>query len=114
MSDHSSPGGVIGRLEAIEADLAENRQNDYEKAAGDRARLIRDWEKRLALHQKGVSGPNAETRKAKALVAAIEQDDLYDRLADAESRYDALRVAVKVLETRATIGQSILKAQGRG
>lgn len=112
MSDHSASGGVIGRLEEIEKDLAE-RQNRYETAAGERARLIRDWEKRLAIHGKTAKGTSADVRKATAQAAAMEQDDLFDRLSDAENRYDALRVAVKVLEVRATIGQSILRAQGR-
>jgi hypothetical protein len=42
-------------------------------------------------------GSNAETRKASALVAAIEQDDLYERLSDAEGRYEALRVVMRTL-----------------
>lgn len=102
----------MGRLAEIEQDLG-NRQNSFEKAADDRARLVRDWDKRLAIHQKTAKGPNSETRKAVALVAAIEQDDLYERLKDAEARYDALKVVTRTLETRATIGQSILRAQGR-
>lgn len=101
------------RLADIEADLA-SRQNEYEQAADDRARLVRDWDKRLAIHAKQAKGPNSETRKAVALVAAIEQDDLYERLTDAEARFDALRVVTRTLETRATIGQSILRAHGRG
>jgi hypothetical protein len=109
---HDAPHTVVGRLEEIERDLAE-RMNDYEQAADDRARKIRDWEKRLAIHQKTANGANAEVRKATALVAAIEQDGLYEELSDAEARYDALRVVVRVLETRATIGMSILRSQGR-
>ena len=107
-----APQTVMGRLAEIENDLAQ-RQNDYEQAADDRARLIRDWEKRLAMHQRTAHGANSEVRKATALVAAIEQDDLYERLSDAEARFDALRVVVRVLETRATIGMSILRSQGR-
>jgi hypothetical protein len=113
VTDHSTPAAVMGRLAEIENDLAE-RQNQYESAAEDRARLTRDWDKRLAIHQKTAKGPNSETRKATALVAAIEQDDTYEKLTDAEARYDALRVVTRTLETRATIGQSILRAQGRG
>lgn len=113
MSDHATPGQVMVRLAAIENDLAE-RQNDYEQAADDRARLVRDWDKRLAIHQKTAHGANSETRKATALVAAIEQDDLYERLTDAEARFDALKVVIGVMDKRAMIGQSILKAQGRG
>lgn len=113
MTDHSSPGAVMRRLAEIEQDLA-SRQNDFEQAADDRARVVRDWDRRLAIHQKVAKGPNSESRKAVALTQAIEQDDLYDRLTDAEARYDALRVVTRTLETRASIGQSILRAQGRG
>lgn len=108
-----TPGQVMARLTQIENDLAA-RQNEYEKAAEDRARLVRDWEKRLAIHGRSAKGSSADVRKAVALGMAIEQDDLYGRLSDAEARFEALKVVVRVLETRATIGQSILRAQGRG
>lgn len=112
--DHSTPQTVVTRLDQIERDLAE-RQNPYEQAADDRARTIRDWEKRLAECQKRAPGTNSEARKAAALVMAIELDggDLYTRLTDAEARYDALRVVVRVLEARSVIGMSILRSQGR-
>lgn len=109
----SHPAAVMARLAEIENDLAQ-RMNDYESAAGDRARLIRDWEKRLAIARKVAKGNDAESRKAAALVSAADQDDLYQRLQDAESTYEACKVVTKVLETRATIGMSILRAQGRG
>lgn len=112
MSDHSTPHAIHARLTAVENDLA-TRMNNYESAASDRARLTRDWEKRLAICQTRAQGPNADSRKAKALVAAIEQDDLYDRLKDAEGRYEALRVVTRVLEARSTIGMSVLRSQGR-
>jgi hypothetical protein len=112
---HARPGAVIDRLDEIERDLAE-RQPDFEQAADDRARAVRDWDRRLALHMKRATGSNSEARKANGFVAAIEQDNgqLYEQLQDAEARYDALRVVMRTLETRATIGQSILRAQGRG
>lgn len=112
MTDHSHPGAVIHTLSSIDADLGE-RMNDYEAAARDRARLTRDWEKRLAVHGRRAAGSSADIRKSTALVAAIEQDDLYERLTDAESRYEALRVVVRVLADRSVIGMSILRAQGR-
>jgi multidrug resistance efflux pump len=112
---HTRPGAVQERLAEIEDDLA-TRQPDYEQAADDRARLTRDWDRRLALHMKRASGSNAEARKANGFVAAIEQDngELYEQLQDAEARFDALRVVMKTLEVRATIGMSIARAQGRG
>lgn len=110
---HDSPGVVIGGLDEIATDMA-NRQIEYENAARDRARCLRDWERRLALHTRKAQGATAEVRKANALVAAIEQDDLFERLSDAEARFDALRVVMKVLSDRSMIGMAILRAQGRG
>lgn len=108
-----NPVDIMDRLEAIERDLA-RRQNEYEQAAGDRARHVRDWDKRLAIHGRTAKGTSADVRKAVALSNAIEADDLYERLTDAEARFEALRVVMRTLETRATIGQSLLRAQGRG
>lgn len=108
----TDPAQIHARLEEIEQDLGA-RQNEYEAAAGDRARLIRHWEKRLAIHSKTAKGGSADVRKAVALASAIEQDDLYERLTEAEGLYDAHRVVARVLETRATIGQSLLKSMGR-
>jgi hypothetical protein len=104
---------VMLRLQEIEQDLA-TRQNEFENAAADRARLVRDWEHRLAVARKQASGNDADARKAAALVMAISQDDLYERLSEAESQFEALRAATRVLEVRASIGQSILRGLGRG
>lgn len=109
---HSHPAAVIQRLAKIENDLAE-RQNEYEQAAEDRARLIRDWGKRIARATAQAKGRDAEARKQAALVMAAEQDDLYDRLMDAEARYAALHAVIRVLTDRSTIGMSILRSQGR-
>jgi hypothetical protein len=79
----STPQQVMERLETIEAEILE-RQNDYEKAAGDKARFTRQWEKRLAMARLEAKGKDADTRKAAALVMAAEQDDLYENLAEAE------------------------------
>lgn len=112
MTTLSHPGAVLQRLAEIEHDFGE-LQNEYEDAAGDKARLIRDWEKRVAIATAKAKGGDANARKQAALVMAAEQDDLYDRLTDAESRYAACHAAVRVLETRATVGMAILKSQGR-
>jgi hypothetical protein len=107
-----SPAQIMERLGAIEVDLA-SRQNEFEQAAGDRARLIRDWERRVAIARRTAKGNDADARKAAALVMAIDQDDLYERLSEAEGQFDALRAVTRVLETRASIGQSILRGMGR-
>jgi hypothetical protein len=106
------PAQIMERLGAIEEDLA-GRQNEFEQAAGDRARLIRDWERRVAIARRTAKGNDADARKAAALVMAIDQDDLYERLSEAEGQFDALRAVTRVLETRASIGQSILRGMGR-
>lgn len=112
VSDFTAPSPVIGRLEELEQDLG-SRQNELETAARDKARLIRDWEKRLAIARLAAKGSDAESRKAQALITAIESDggELYEQLTDAESRYEALKAVTRVIETRLSVGQSILRAQ---
>jgi hypothetical protein len=107
-----NPGLVMRRLAEIEADLC-NRQVEYESAAEDRARLTRDWDRRVAIATAQAKGGDANARKQAALVMAADQDDLYDRLKDAEARFAALHAVVKVLEDRSTIGMSILRSHGR-
>jgi thermostable 8-oxoguanine DNA glycosylase len=106
---------VMARLADIEEDLGE-RQHEYDTAAGDSARLVREWEYRLAVAQtKATTGTDANARKAAAFVAAASQEDgLFERLKEAEGQFAAARAAVKVLETRAMIGMGILKGLGRG
>lgn len=108
----STPQQVQARLDVLDVEVAE-RQNDYEKSAGDKARFTRQWDKRYAIAMLKSKGPNAEVRKAAALVMAAEQDDLYDKLMEAEAMYAACYAALKSRDTRVGIGQSILKAQGR-
>jgi hypothetical protein len=108
----STPQQVLERLSEIDEALA-LRMNDYETAAHEKATLTRDWDKRLAIHMRLAKGSNEATRKANALTAAIEQDNLYDRLTEAEGEYEACRVVVRMLENRATLGMAILKSQGR-
>jgi hypothetical protein len=102
----------MARLSEIEEALA-IAQNLYEDAAGQRARLVRHWERRLMLSQKTAKGADAYARKAAAFAMAAEQDELYDELMEAEAGFERYRAEVKVLEVRATIGMSILRAQGR-
>jgi hypothetical protein len=110
--DMTEAAQVMATLEEIERDLAE-RQNEHEQVARDKTSLIRDWDYRLALHLARATGSDAHSRKAKALVAAIEQDDLYDRLKAAESSYAALQTVTKTIESRAMVAMAILKAHGR-
>lgn len=105
--------GVLDRLSEIDVDLG-NRQNAYEEAAEDYYRLIRDFEKRMA-QTKALSKAKTETaKKDEALIAiAAADDNLYEDLTTAQSKYEAQRAALRVLEARLSIGQSLLKAMQR-
>jgi hypothetical protein len=98
---------VLERLEAIEHDLG-LRQNVLEAAAMQWYRAKRDKEKAHALafleaRKNGdtVAESSAKADRDTALIGAEE-----------EAEYEALRHVVRTLETRASIGQSILRAQG--
>jgi hypothetical protein len=100
-----APGPTLQRLAEIENDLA-IRQNIYEEAA--RAWFIakRDREREYALEYMRAEGP-VEQRKSQAIRATshIGQTE--------EAEFEALRAVVRVLETRASIGQSVLRSQAR-
>ncbi len=99
------PAGVIDRLEEIERDLA-LRQNAYEDAAMAWYRLRKERERVHATVFIQTEGPVAE-RKAHADLA------IADLGWEEEGRWEALRGIVRVLESRASIGQSLLRAQGQ-
>lgn len=103
----STPQAVQERLEAIENDLAQ-RQNLYESAALEWFKAQREIT-RLKAHALLNSDKESVTeKKADGDLAAYDVAG-----ASAEAEYEALKAAVKVLETRATIGMSILRSQGR-
>lgn len=103
--DH--PGLVMRRLEEIEADLA-LKQNELEDAAMAMARAKRDHEREYAMAFVATEGTQEE-RKAKARLA-LKQDAHY---AEALGRWEGIKAVVRTLETRASIGQSVLRAQTR-
>jgi hypothetical protein len=101
----ANPAAVRDRLEEIERDLA-LLQNDLEGAAFSWFRSKRDKEKeraRVFMQSEG----SVEARKAQAELATAHLG------ADDEARYEALRSVGRVLETRANIGMSLLRSQGR-
>lgn len=100
-----TPAQIMQRLEDIETDLAQ-RQNEYAEAAEDWTRQNREKEKTWAEAYLKADGQVTD-RKAAAIEASCHIGQ------DAEARYVALKAAVGVLETRATIGQSLLRAHGR-
>ncbi len=101
----SHPAGVLDRLEAIEQELA-TAENDFENAA-----MAWFQVRRLRAHQEAtafVSAQGTDTARrlaAKAVGADVGWED--------EARYEILKTKIRTLGDRATIGQSILKAQGR-
>jgi hypothetical protein len=101
----SDPAAVQQRLEDIEAQLAE-KQNRYEDAALAWFKQRRFREMRNAEEFVKATGSAAQ-RKASAdfATALIGSDE--------EARFEALRASIRTLEARATIGQSILRAQAR-
>ena len=101
----STPQQVQARLEEIEHDLA-LRQNTLEAAAWTWFKVRRDKEREWAKAYIAASGPVHE-RKAHAdlAVATIGVTE--------EAEYEAVKAVVRLLEARATIGQSLLRSQGR-
>lgn len=95
-------GIVIRRLDEIERDLA-HRQNALEAAGEAWFRAKRDKEKARAVAFLSASGTVAERQ-----AIADQQTALDGRNEEAE--WEALRAVVRVLETRASIGQSILRS----
>lgn len=107
MTAFSTPGLVIGRLEEIEADLA-IRQNALEDAAMRMARAKRDYEREFAIAFLSAQGPQEE-RKQRARIAS-ELDREY---AEATGLWEGLKAVVRVLETRASMAQSVLRSQSK-
>jgi hypothetical protein len=100
-----APGPTLRRLAEIENDLA-IRQNSLEDAARKWFVLKRDRERDYAIEFMRAEGP-VEARKSAALkvtshIGALE-----------EAEWESLKAVIRVLETRASIGQSILRSQAR-
>ena len=101
----SDPAQVIARLEAIEHDLA-IRQNALEAAARAWFEAKRDREHDRAVAFIRAQG-SVEARKAQAdIETALDGKE-------EEAEWEALRAVVRTLETRASVLQSVLRAQGR-
>jgi hypothetical protein len=101
------PQAVMARLAEIENDLA-IRQNLYEAVAGKWFLAQREIKKAHAEALLGSDEGTVTEKKAAADIAAAVTPG-----AELEGEYEVLKAVIRVLETRATIGMSILKAQGR-
>jgi hypothetical protein len=100
-----NPGAVLAKLEQIDADLAQ-RQNEIEAAAEAWFTAKREKERDWAEAYVTATGP-VPARKAYADRAT------WNVGLECEARYEALKAVVRVLETRASINQSLLKSQER-
>lgn len=105
-----SPAQIIGRLEEIETDLA-MRQNSLETVATDFYAAKRDWELEEAKARLAADGTVQERRDRGLL--ALAKSDVYKRFILAEAAYEGQKAAYRALETRASIGQSLLRAHTR-
>lgn len=100
-----TPAVVQERLADIENDLAA-RQIDFEQAALDHFRSKREKEKARADAFLGAEGTVAErTAIAESETALIGMEH--------EGRWEGLKGVVRVLDTRAAIGMSLLRSHGR-
>jgi hypothetical protein len=100
-----APAPVIQRLTDIENDLA-LRQNTLESAARKWFVAKRDKEKARAVAFLSASGTVAERS------AIADRETALDGKNE-EAEWEAVKAVVRVLEARASIGQSILRSQGR-
>ena len=96
-----SPGEIIRRLEDLEKDLAA-RQPALEAAARAWFLEKRDREHRFATEFLRAEG-SVEQRKQYATIVTSHVG------VEAEAEYEALRAVVRVLETRASVLQSLAK-----
>lgn len=102
--DH--PAGIMHRLVGIENDLAV-RQNALEAAARGWYTAKREVERTKAVALLSSDEKSVTEKKAHAEIASHSVEG-----AECEAEYEALKAVVRVLETRATVCQSLLKAHG--
>lgn len=95
----------MARLEEIERGLA-LIENEFEAAALAWFRCKRDRDVKYAVEfDAGLGTVAGRQLRAKAEAAGVGVDE--------EARWEALKLTVRSMEARGTIGQSILRAQGR-
>jgi len=102
-----TPAVVMHRLTQIEHDLAE-RQNSYERAAGNWYAAQREIKKAHAIALLSSTKPSVTAQKAEADIAALASAGV-----EYEAEYESLKAVIRVLETRSMICMAILKSQGR-
>jgi hypothetical protein len=101
--DLTHAAAVMSRLQEIDDDLAA-RQPALERAATAWFKAKRDKEERRARAFMAAEGTVAERNAAADLqVCVVGKNE--------EAEWEALKAVVRVLETRASIGQSLLRAE---
>jgi hypothetical protein len=101
--DLSHAQAIIDRLAEIDQDLA-TRMPVLESAAKNWFKAKRDKEKQHAQAFLSAEGTVAERQAHASLVTSVVG-------MEAEAEYEALKAVVRVLEARASIGQSLLRAE---
>lgn len=99
---------IVTRLESIEADV-EERQEKGETSAESYHRAKRDYE--LEYAKQFVQAKGTVTERKQAALNALEKHPTYFKLLESEGAYEGWRAALRTLELRASIGQSLLRAQ---
>ena len=101
MTDLSAPHLVMGRLRELEEDL-EKREETLEDAARKWFVAKRDKEKARALAFLAAEGTVAERQATADVQTALDGKE-------EEAEWEAVRAVVRVLETRASVLQSLLR-----
>lgn len=99
---------LTSRLESIEADV-EERQQKGEQSAEAFYRAKRDFE--LEFAKKYMNAKGSPTERKQAATEAMEKDPAYFALLESEGAYEGFKAAMRTLELRASIGQSLLRNQ---
>ena len=108
----ASPQQVMARLDDLESEMA-TAQNELEDAAMTYFKLKHEWNRRMAIALRKAEGANAGVRESNALIEVTTDDVFYMNFVAAEATYEALKLSQRSRADRASIGQSILRAQGR-
>ena len=103
-----TPAQIIERLESIEKD-ASDRQAKGEEAAEDYHRAKRDFE--LAYAREYIAAEGQPTERKQRATLALAKSEAYFDLTAAEAVYEGWKAAMRTLELRTSIGQSLLKTQ---
>lgn len=107
----ADPGKIMGWLEKIDSDLA-NLRNGITSAAARYFHKKRDFELAWAKAYVDAEGTNQKARESAALIH-VESLPVYSEFVSAEADYHAFKLQIDVLQTRATICQSLLKIDTR-